>query len=179
MTHTVAATSNPLAPTETQRASAARSTGTPFAQVQAAAVKASDAKDKTTSADDAKSSASVPKGEKTQKIAGHNYVEIVSGPRNGMFINNTGSRRDGEAFLIVKRNGREFHVYGTGKERSVYEVGRERAATPAAGTTGTTGTDGATGTSGTGASGTTTTGTTTSGSTGASTTPATGTTSAT
>jgi hypothetical protein len=170
MTHTVAATSNALAPTEAQPASAARSTGTSFAHVQAAAVKASDAKDKTTSADDAKSSASAPKGEKTQKLAGHNYVEIVSGPRNGMFINNTGSKRDGEAFLIVKRNGREFHVYGTGKERSVYEVGRERAATPAAGTTGTTGTDGATGTSGTGASGTTTTG-----STGASTTPATGT----
>ena len=38
MTHTVAATSNAPAPTETQRAGAARSTGTSFAQVQAAAV---------------------------------------------------------------------------------------------------------------------------------------------
>jgi hypothetical protein len=149
MTHTVAATSNVLAPTEPQRASAARSTGPSFAQAQAAAVKASDAKDKTTSTDDATTSASAPKGEKTQKIGGHNYVEIVSGPRNGMFINNTGSKRDGEAFLIVKRHGREFHVYGTGKERSVYEVGRERSTTPAAGTTGTTGTSGTTGASAT------------------------------
>ena len=151
MTHTVAATSNALAPTETQRASAARVTGTSFAQVQAAAVKESDAKDKTKATDDATTSASAPKGEKTQKVSGHGYVEIVSGPRNGMFINNTGSKRDGEAFLIVKRNGREFHVYGTGTDRSVYEVGRERATTPAAGTTGT----GATGTNGTATTGTT------------------------
>jgi hypothetical protein len=167
MTHTVAATSNALAPTETQRASAARVTGTSFAQVQAAAVKESDAKDKTKATDDATTSASAPKGEKTQKVSGHGYVEIVSGPRNGMFINNTGSKRDGEAFLIVKRIGREFHVYGTGKERSVYEVGRERSTTPATGTNATTGT------SGTGASGTT------SGTTGASTTPASGTSSTT
>ena len=168
MTHTVAATSNALAPTETQRASAARVTGTSFAQVQAAAVKESDAKDKTKATDDATTSASAPKGEKTQKVSGHGYVEIVSGPRNGMFINNTGSKRDGEAFLIVKRNGREFHVYGTGNDRSVYEVGRERSTTPATGTNATTGT------SGTGASATTTSGTT-----GASTTPASGTSSTT
>jgi hypothetical protein len=161
MTHTVAATSNAPAPTETQRASAARATGTSFAQVQAAAVKDSESKDKTKATDDAKSSVSAPKGEKTQKVSGHNYVEIVSGPRNGMFINNTGSKRDGEAFLIVKRAGREFHIYGTGNDRSVYEVGRERSTTPATGTNGTTGT------SGTGASGTT----------GASTTVASGTTS--
>jgi hypothetical protein len=147
MTNTVAATSNAITPTEPQRASAAQSTGASFAQVQAAAVKATDSKDKTKSTDDTKSSDSVPKGEKTQKVAGHNYVEIVSGPRNGMFINNTGHKRDGEAFLIVKRHGREFHVYGTGTDRSVYEVGRERATTPAAGT-GTTGTTG-TGTTGT------------------------------
>ena len=63
----------------------------------------------------------------------------MSGPRNGMFINNTGNKRDGEAFLIVKRHGREFHIYGTGEDRSVYEVGRARDA----------GTDGGTTTSGT------------------------------
>jgi hypothetical protein len=168
MTHTVAATSTALAPTETKRASAAPSTGTSFAQVQAAAVKDSEAKDKTTSTDKAKStddakstSSAAPKGERTQKVAGHGYVEIVAGPRNGMFINNTGGKRDGEAFLIVKRHGREFHIYGTGKDRSVFEVGRERSTAPAAGTHGTTGTNGTTGTSGTGASGTTpTTGTT-------------------
>jgi hypothetical protein len=77
-------------------------------------------------------------------------MEIISGPRNGMFINNSGNSRDGDAFLIVKREGREFHIYGTGQDRSVYEVGRgrEKAAT---GTTGT----GTTGTTGTGPTGST------------------------
>jgi hypothetical protein len=168
MTNSVAATSNALTPTETQRASAARATGTSFAQVQAAAVKDTEAKDKTTSTDNSKdSSSNAPKGERTQKVAGHGYVEIVAGPRNGMFINNTGSKRDGEAFLIVKRHGREFHVYGTGDDRKVYEVGRKRETTDAkhaSGTSGTSGTDttaasgtaGTTGTSSTAATGTTT-----------------------
>jgi hypothetical protein len=63
-----------------------------------------------------------------------------------MFINNTGGKRDGEAFLIVKRHGREFHIYGTGADRAVYEVGRKRADNAAPGSTGTptTGTSGAT-----------------------------------
>jgi hypothetical protein len=168
MTHTVAATSNALAPTEPQRASAAPAAGSSFAQVQAAAVNDSESKSKASSGDDAKTAASAPKGEKTQRVAGHHYAEIVSGPRNGMFINNTGSKRDGEAFLIVKRHGREFHIYGTGQERSVYEVGRDRSTAPATGTNGTTGT------SGTGASGTSATAA--AGTTGASATPAAGTT---
>ena len=147
---------NPVTATQTaatqQIASArpARATGSSFAQAHAAAVHATKDKEKATDA---------PKGERTQKVPGHNYVEIVSGPRNGMFINNSGNSRDGDAFLIVKRHGREFHIYGTGPDRSVYEVGRERQTTPAAGTTGsgTTGTGAtpATGTTGTGTTGTT------------------------
>jgi len=165
MTNSVAATSNVLTPTETRRASAARATGTSFAQVQAAAVKDTEAKDTKTSTDSSKdSSTSAPKGERTQKVPGHGYVEIVAGPRNGMFINNTGSKRDGEAFLIVKRHGREFHVYGTGDDRKVYEVGRKRETTDAKDTSGTSGasssdTTAAAGTTGTGttaATGTTT-----------------------
>jgi hypothetical protein len=173
MTNSVAATPNALTPTETQRASAARATGTSFAQVQAAAVKDTEAKDKTTSTDGSKdTSASAPKGERTEKVSGHGYVEIVAGPRNGMFINNTGSKRDGEAFLIVKRHGREFHVYGTGDERKVYEVGRKRETTDATDTSGTSGTTGTSDTSGTDT-------TAASGTTGTSSTAATGTTTAT
>jgi hypothetical protein len=164
MTNSVAATSNALTPTETQRASAARATGTSFAQVQAAAVKDTEAKDTSTSTDSSKdSSTSAPKGERTQKVAGHGYVEIVAGPRNGMFINNTGSKRDGEAFLIVKRHGREFHVYGTGDDRKVYEVGRKRETTDAkdaSGTSGASGTSSTSGTDTTAAAGTTGTSTT-------------------
>jgi hypothetical protein len=152
MTHPVAATSNAATPTETRRTSAAPAASTSFAEVQAAAVKA---KEKTTSADKKDASAgSAPKGERTQKVEGHNYVEIIAGPRNGMFINNTGEERDGKAFLIVKRHGREFHVYGSGDERKVFEVGRKRTTDDSAKNeaTGTTGTTETTGTSGTGVS---------------------------
>lgn len=149
MTHSVAATSNAAAaPARTPAARAARTTGASFAEFQAAAVQDMKAKSATGSASGS-SSSDAPKGERTQKVAGHSYAEIISGPRNGMFINDTGGKRDGEAFLIVKRDGREFHIYGSGKDRAVYEVGRRRDDSSGSGTTGTTPT---TGTSGTGAS---------------------------
>jgi hypothetical protein len=167
MTHSVAATSNAaLAPETSTVARAPRTTGTSFAVAHAAAVKDSAAKDtKTAVSGSSSSSSDAPKGERTQKVDGHKYVEIISGPRNGMFINNTGGNRDGEAFLIVKRHGREFHIYGTGEDRAVYEVGRKRedAASGSNGTTGTgttptTVTTPATGTTGTGVSTPATTG---------------------
>jgi hypothetical protein len=158
----IAATSNAAAATEARRTQSTRASSSSFASAHAAAV--SDAKDKDK---DKTTSTSAPKGERTEKVDGHQYREIVGGPRNGMFINNSGNSRDGEAFLIVKRHGREFHNYGTGADRSVYEVGRERAAsgtsqgsgttTDASGTTGTTGTSGTTGSSATGTAGTSTT----------------------
>ena len=159
MTHSVAATSNAaLAPGTTTGGRAARTTGASFAEAHAAAVKDTEGKDTTTTASGSSSSSSdAPKGERTQKVAGHGYVEIISGPRNGMFINNTGGKRDGEAFLIVRRHGREFHIYGTGADRAVYEVGRKRA-DAAPGTTPATGTTPAAGTTGTGVSTTATTG---------------------
>jgi hypothetical protein len=163
MTNAVAAVPNAAAPQDTKRTSSARAASTSFAEVQAAAVKDSTDKDTTTSSSsktttDSASASDAPKGEKTQKVKGHNYVEIVAGPRNGMFINNTGSKRDGEAFLIVKRHGREFHVYGTGDDRTVYEVGRKRETTTDSGST----------TSGSTTSGSTTEGASTTGTTGAS-----------
>jgi lipoprotein-anchoring transpeptidase ErfK/SrfK len=131
MTNSVAAIASAATTADTQRAQAASSPGTSFAQVQAAAVKTTDASDSSskTSTDDTKkktAASAAPKGERTQKVEGHNYVEIIAGPRNGMFINNTGTTRDGQAFLIVKRHGREFHVYGSGDDRKVFEVGRKR-----------------------------------------------------
>ena len=149
MTNAVAATSTAASTAETRRTQAARSNGASYAEFQAAAAKDSD---KTKSSDAKTSSGDAPKGERTQAVKGHSYKEIVSGPRNGMFINNTGNRRDGEAFLIVKRHGREFHIYGSGDDRTVYEVGRKR--------------DAASGTDTTSTDASTTTGTTTSGTTG-------------
>ena len=139
MTHAVSALTTAATPAESHRPSAARAASTSFAQVQAAAVKSTEDKDKTSSSAktteaDSKSTTDAPKGERTQAVKGHSYKEIVAGPRNGMFINNTGNGRDGHAFLIVKREGREFHVYGSGDDRKVYEVGRKREATSDDGT---------------------------------------------
>ena len=36
-----------------------------------------------------------------------------------MFINTSGNKRDGQAFVLVKRDGKEFHIYGSGKDRLV------------------------------------------------------------
>jgi hypothetical protein len=61
-----------------------------------------------------------PKGEATRAVEGHPaYVEIVSGPRNGMFINVTSNERRGEAFVLVRKDDRDLHIYGTGKDRRV------------------------------------------------------------
>jgi hypothetical protein len=175
MTQTVASIASAAPTAETQRTNAAPAAGSSFAEAHAAAVKNTKDKDTSTSAD-GKKTASVPKGERTQKVEGHNYVEIVNGPRNGMFINNTGTARDGKAFLIVKRHGREFHVYGSGDDRKVFEVGRKRENSDAKDTSGASTQSGAA-TTGSGATGAGTTGT---GTTPAAATPdATGTTSAT
>jgi hypothetical protein len=77
------------------------------------------------SASKAKSSSTPkePKGEKTAAVAGHSdYRDIVAGPRDGMFLNTSGNKRDGMAFVLVKRHGIEYHIYGTGKDRQVVEI---------------------------------------------------------
>ena len=56
------------------------------------------------------------------KVAGHKYAEIKNGDRKGMFVNQSGNARNGEAFKLVERHGHEFHVYGEGKDRKVFEV---------------------------------------------------------
>jgi hypothetical protein len=61
-----------------------------------------------------------PKGETTRAVKDHPaYVEVMSGPRNGMFINTTNNERRGEAFVLVRRDDRDLHIYGTGKDRRV------------------------------------------------------------
>jgi hypothetical protein len=150
MTH-IAATSTAVTPADTKRTQSSRQSGASFASFQAAAVRDAKAKDKAKSTD--ATSTSAPKGERTEKVEGHHYMEIVSGPRNGMFINNSGNSRDGDAFVIVKRHGREFHIYGSGNDRNVYEVGRERAASGTSQGSGTSTTSGTTGTAGAGTTG--------------------------
>lgn len=64
-----------------------------------------------------------PKGEKTEGVPGHaDYRDIIAGPRDGMYLNTSGNKRDGMAFVLVKRHGIEYHIYGTGKDRQVIEI---------------------------------------------------------
>ena len=85
-------------------------------------------------------------------LEGHAYVEITSGKREGMFVNTSGNVRNGEAFVVVRKNGKEYHVYGTGKDRLVVgfhmpkgssdDTGGSTAPTGSTGNTGSTGSTG-------------------------------------
>jgi hypothetical protein len=68
---------------------------------------------------DAPEGVKLRKGEEVQQVDGHAYVEVTSGAREGMFINTSGNVRNGEAFVLVRKNGKEYHIYGTGKDRLV------------------------------------------------------------
>jgi hypothetical protein len=61
----------------------------------------------------------VKASETFEAVEGHAYVEITSGKREGMFINTSGNVRNGEAFVVARKNGKEYHIYGTGKDRLV------------------------------------------------------------
>jgi hypothetical protein len=59
------------------------------------------------------------KGEKIEPVDGHAYAEITSGPREGMYVNTSGNKRHGEAFVLVHKLGVEYHIYGSGADREV------------------------------------------------------------
>jgi hypothetical protein len=60
--------------------------------------------------------------EKTKHVAGRGYADILNGTRSGMYLNTSGNKRDGDAFVLVKRDDREYHIYGTGKDREIFSV---------------------------------------------------------
>lgn len=69
------------------------------------------------------------KGEKLAKVDGHQFARIKGGERDEMCVNLSGNARSGRAFDLIWRDGRQFHVYGSGKDRTVVEVGRKAAST--------------------------------------------------
>jgi hypothetical protein len=84
--------------------------------------------------DEAKSG--LKKGETLTKVEGHAYARIKGGTRDDMCINLSGNERSGQAFDLIWRDGRQFHVYGgTGADHKVVEVGRKAATTDAPGGT--------------------------------------------
>jgi len=91
----------------------------------------------------------IKKNEAFKALDGHAYVEITSGKREGMFVNTSGNVRSGEAFVVVRKNGKEYHIYGTGKDRLVVGFHMPKGATDETGgataPTGGTGNTGGTG----------------------------------
>jgi hypothetical protein len=66
-------------------------------------------------------------GEKLEAVDGHRYGEIVAGKREGMYVNTGGNARHGEAFVLVRKHGVDYHIYGSGKDREVVAVGKPGA----------------------------------------------------
>jgi hypothetical protein len=82
------------------------------------------------------SGAARPKRETWAPVDGvSNYADVLSGPRNGWFVNTSGGVRDGMAFHVVQKGDKTFHVYGTGKHKQMVEVvtGEPPAAHPGKG----------------------------------------------
>jgi hypothetical protein len=61
-------------------------------------------------------------GETFKPVDGRAFVDIEGGKRSGMYINTSGNERHGDAFVLVRKHGREFHIYGSGKDRLVVAV---------------------------------------------------------
>src|ERR1044072_5397276 len=94
---------------------------------QAAQAKSSSLKSTGTTTSFSSALKSASEKETTKPVDGQNYAEILTGPRAGMFVNTGGGARDGEAFILVKHDGREDHIYGTGKDRKVVTVGANKS----------------------------------------------------
>ena len=59
-------------------------------------------------------------GRDDQAGRGSRLPDILTGSRKGLYLNTSGNVRDGQAFVLVKRDGREYHIYGTGKDREIF-----------------------------------------------------------
>jgi hypothetical protein len=119
-----------LTPAATAAASIARSqvAQTPSRHAFAGALAQASSQSSADTPDSVLDAKKAPKGEKSAPVAGHSYADITHGPRNGMFLNTSGNKRDGQAFTLVKRDGKEFHIYGSGKDRLVVCLKRKDAA---------------------------------------------------
>jgi hypothetical protein len=104
---------------------------------------------KTSTSTGSTSTDEAPSSEKTKPVDGRAYADITSGPRKDLYLNTSGNARDGKTFVLVKKDDREYHVYGTGKNREVFMVKDPTAAKTADTTTSTPSTTGTSTTDGT------------------------------
>ena len=91
----------------------------------------------TTTDDAATANVKLRKGETMKHVDGHAYAEISGGKRDGTFINTSGNVRNGQTFVLVRKHGKEYHIYGTGKDRLV--VGFHMPSSQPTDSTGSTG----------------------------------------
>lgn len=87
------------------------------------------------------------KHETMTPVTGHAYAEISGGKRDGLYVNTSHNKRHGQAFVLVHKHGREYHIYGHGKNRVVVCL-RKREPTPETTTTATAPSPAAAGTGG-------------------------------
>src|SRR4051812_4597794 len=118
-------------------AKTAATTGTTGTSSASSTSKTADAKSFATLFAEAKDD--LKKGEKLTKVDGHEFARIKGGTRDDMCINLSGNERSGQAFDLIWRDGRQFHVYGGKGAHPPGGQGGRKAPPPAAGATRTPG----------------------------------------
>jgi hypothetical protein len=93
---------------------------------------------KTSNTTGSSSTDKAPASEKTKPIEGRAYADITAGPRKDLYLNTSGNARDGKTFVLVKKDDREYHIYGTGKNREIFMVKDPAARTADTNTTSST-----------------------------------------
>jgi hypothetical protein len=121
-------------PTQIADSPVARAAETRTDSADPSAFKAALAKASTTETTEKPAEITLRKGETAEAVAGHAYSEITKGAREGMYVNTSGNVRHGETFVLVRKNGKEYHVYGSGKDRLVvgFHMPSDKPATPEA-----------------------------------------------
>jgi hypothetical protein len=95
-----------------------------------------DATDKSSSSSSGKVE-KAPANETVKQVEGRAYADILTGKRNGLYLNTSGNVRDGQTFALVMKEGREFHIYGTGKDRQIIGLKKPDAPVDTGSTTST------------------------------------------
>jgi hypothetical protein len=70
-------------------------------------------------------------GAKLEKVSGHAYERVSGGTHDGELLNASGNARSGQLFEIVHRDGRTYHVYGSGSHRVFIGMPRQNGGTQA------------------------------------------------
>jgi hypothetical protein len=70
-------------------------------------------------------------GATLEKVSGHAYERVRGGKHDGKLLNASGNARSGQLFEIVHRDGRTYHVYGSGEHRLFIGMPRQTGGTQA------------------------------------------------